>query len=159
MNKKIHTVPILVILVFISVYSAGCMGSAMVHSDPFPDGTTSIGAKDLPPMFNYQVPGQVQVDDGIPGIYSPGAILQPPADSPLYEPDIAVMVIRDTGNGRYEINGVVNSEGSWCRLRGSVPGPVDHVYIERMFPLLAGHGDYNSLTIIDDWRPDGNTRV
>ena len=157
MNKNVNGVPILVILVLIAVYSAGCIGSAVVQSSPFPDRAPGASEKDLPPLFNYPLSGQVQVDDGVPGIYIPGDIIQPPADSPLYDPDIAVVIIRDTGDGRYEIGGVVNSEGSWFRLPGSIPGMVDHLYIERMFSVRSGHVDYNSLTILDNWRPEGNT--
>jgi hypothetical protein len=160
MNKKIHGVPVLVVLVIISVYSAGCMGSsAMVHNDPFQDRTPGTFEKELPPLLNYPLPGQVQADDGVPGIYLSGDILQPPNGSPLYDPDIAVMVIRDTGDGRYEIGGIVNSGGTWYRLPGSIPGPVDHLYIERTFSVITGKGDYNSLAILDDWRPDGSNRA
>ncbi len=159
MNKKMYGVPILVILVFITVYSAGCMGSAMVPHDPFPDGRPGASEKDLPPLFNYQVPGGVQVDDGVPGIFHPGDILQPPKDSPLYDPDIAVIVIRDTGDGRYEVGGVVHSENSWYRLPDVVPGLVDHVYIERTFSFRSGHEDYYSLTVIKNWHPAGSSQV
>jgi hypothetical protein len=159
MNKKISGVPILAVLVLITVYTAGCMGSAIVHSDPFPDGTPGFGEKDLPPLFNYPLPGQVQADDGIPGIYFAGDIIQPAEDSPLYDPDIAVMVIRDSCEGRYEISGIVNSEGTWYRLQGSNPGLVDHVYIERMFSVRSGHMDYNSMAILSNWQPDSNTRA
>jgi len=159
MKKKMYGAPVLVILVLISVYSAGCLGSAMVQSNPFPDGTPGTGEKDLPPLFNYPLPGQVQADDGVPGIYSAGDILQPAKDSPLYDPDIAVMVIRDSGDGRYEISGIVNSEGTWYRLQGSNPGLVDHVYIERIFSMRSGHTDYNGMAIISNWQPDSNTRA
>jgi hypothetical protein len=158
MRKKIHGVPVLLVLVLITVYSAGCMGSAIVHSDPFPDGPPGAGEKDLPPLFNYPLQGQVQVDDRVPGIYHPGDIIQPRNDSPLYDPDIAAMVIRDTGDGRYEIGGVVNSEGTWYRLPGSNTGLVDHVYVERIFSGRIGHDDYNDLKILDNWRPDGNNQ-
>jgi len=159
MNKKIHGIPVLVFLVLITVYSAGCMGSAMVHSDPFPDRNPGTSEKELPPLFNYPIPSQFQPDDGVPGIFIPGDILQIPGDSPLHDQDIAVMVIRDNGDGRYEIGGVVKSGGTWYRLPGSVPGLVDHVYIERMFSVPAGHEDYNSLAILDNWRPDSNTQA
>ncbi|MEI7433791.1 MAG: hypothetical protein WCJ93_06015 [Methanomicrobiales archaeon] len=159
MKKKVHGAVVLVLLVLITVYTAGCMGSAMVQSDPFPDGTPGASEKDLPPLFNYPSPGQVQADDGVPGFYLPGDILQPPKDSPLYDPDIAVMVIRDTGDGRYEIGGIVNSGGTWYRPPGSVAGLVDHVYIERMFSVRSGHGDYNGMTTLSSWRPDGNIQA
>jgi|GEM_PF-2631739 len=159
MKKKMYGVPVLVILVLITVYSAGCLGSAMVQSNPFPDGTPGTGEKDLPPLFNYPLPGQVQADDGVPGIYSAGDILQPAKDSPLYDSDIAVMVIRDSGDGRYEIGGIVNSEGTWYRLQGSNPGLVDHVYIERIFSVRSGHMDYNGMAILSNWQPDSNTRA
>ena len=159
MNKKIRIVPVLTVLVLITVFSSGCMGSAMVHGDPFPDGKPGTSEKDLPPLFNYPLPGQGQVDDGVPGIYKPGDILQSAKESPLYDPDIAVIVIRDNGDGRYEIGGIVNSEGTWYRLPGSVPGLVDHLYIEYMFSVVTGHGDYDSLAILDDWRPDSNTKA
>ena len=138
MNKKIYGVPFLVVVVLLAVYSAGCLGSAMVHTDPLPDGTPGTGEKDLPPLLNYPLSVQVQADDGVPGIYLPGDILQPSKDSPLYDPDIAVIIIRDSGDGRYEISGIVSSEGTWYRIPGSVPGLVDHLYIERIFPVRAG---------------------
>jgi hypothetical protein len=158
-NKKIHGVPVLVLLVLVTVYSAGCMGSAVVHSDPFPDRTPGTGENDLPPLFNYPLPGQMQADDGVPGSYLPGDILQPPSDSPLYDPDIAVIVIRDTGDGRYEVGGVVNSGETWYRLPGSVPGLVDHQYIERTFSMRSGHEDYNGMVTLNSWKPDDNTQV
>jgi len=160
MNKKIYMVPVLAVLVLITVFSSGCMGSsAMVHSDPFPNGKPGAGEKDLPPLFNYPLPGQGPVDDGVPGIYKPGDILQPAKDSPLYDPDIAVIVIRDNVDGKYEIAGIVNSEGTWYRLPGSVPGRVDHLYIEQMFSVVSGHGDYGSMATLDDWRPDSTTKA
>jgi len=159
MNKKIHGVPVLVILVLITVYSAGCMGSAMVHSDPFPDGKPGGNENDLPPLFNYPLPGQIQADDGVPGIYSPGDILQLQKDSPLYDPDIAIMVIRDTGDGRYEICGIVNSEGTWYRLPGSNSGLVDHRYIEQMFSMRNDHADYSTMKTLDNWRPGSNSQA
>jgi len=157
LNKKMHGVPVLVVLVLITVYAAGCMGAAMVHSDPFPDGTPGSNENDLPPLFNYPSSGQVQADDGIPGIYLPGDILQLQKDSPLYDPDIAIIVIRDTGDGRYEISGIVNSEGTWYRLPGSNSGLVDHRYIEQMFSVQKGHGDYKEMTTLDNWRPGSNS--
>ncbi len=159
MDKKICGVIVLALLVLITVYSAGCIGSAMVQSGPFPDGTPGTGEKDLPPLFNYPLTGQVQADDGVPGIFIPGDILQPAKDSPLYNPDIAVMVIRDTEDGRYEIGGIVKSGGTWYRLPGSIAGLVDHVYIERMFSVRNGHEDYGGMTILNSWRPDGNTQA
>lgn len=148
-------VPFLAVLVLITVYSAGCMGSAMVQSYPFPDGTPGASEKDLPPLLNYQIPGPLQVDDGVPGIYIQGDILQPLENSSLYDPDIAIMVIRDTGDGRYEIGGAMNSEGRWYRLPGSVPGLVDHVSIERTFCVKRGHEDYNGLAVLNNWQPGG----
>jgi hypothetical protein len=158
-NKKMHGVPVLVVLVLITVYSAGCMGAAMVHSDPFPDGAPGSNENDLPPLFNYPSPGQVQADDGVPGIYSPGDILQVQKDSPLYDPDIAIIVIRDTGDGRYEISGIVNSEGTWYRLPGSNSGQVDHRYIEQMFSVRKGHGDYNGMNTLDNWRSGSSSQA
>jgi hypothetical protein len=157
MDKKIFGVPFLVIVVLITVCSAGCLGSAMVHSDPLPDGIPGTGEKDLPPLLNYPLSVQRQADDGVPGIYLPGDILQPSKDSPLYDPDIAVVVIRDNGDGRYEICGIVSSEGTWYRIPGSVPGLVDHLYVERMFPVRCGHEDYNGLKVLDKWQPHVNT--
>ncbi|MCU0630663.1 MAG: hypothetical protein MUF37_05895 [Methanoregulaceae archaeon] len=159
LNKKIVGVPVLVVLVFISVYSAGCMGSAMVHSDPFPDGAPGNNENDLPPLFNYPLPGQAFADDGIPGIYSPGDILQLQKESPVYDPDIGIMVIRDTGDGRYEICGIVNSEGTWFRLPGSNSGLVDHCYIERIFSVRNGHEDFSSLKTLDNWQPGSNSQA
>lgn len=157
-NKKTHGVLLLVFLVFIAVNAAGCMGSAMLHKDPFPDGIPGVGLKDLPPLCDYPLTGQVRVDDGLPGIYQPGDIIQPEKNSPLYEPDIGLMIIRDTGDGRYEIGGVVSSGGTWYRLPGSNPGLVDHVSIERAFGMKTGHGEYGNLATPDDWRPDGYTQ-
>ena len=157
MNKKIYGVPFLVVVVLLAVYSAGCVGSAMVHTDPLPDGTPGTGEKDLPPLLNYPLSMPVQVDDGVPGIYVPGDILQPSKDSPLYEPDLAVVIIRDSSDGRYEISGVVRSEGTWFRIPGSVPGLVDHLYIEQIFTVRPGHEDYNSMKILDMWQPDVST--
>jgi hypothetical protein len=157
MNKITFGVPFLVIVVLITVYSAGCLGSAMGHNDPLPDGTPGTGEKDLPPLLNYPLSVQRPADDGVPGIYLPGDILQPSKDSPLYDPDIAVVVIRDNGDGRYEICGIVSSEGTWYRIPGSVPGLVDHLYVERMFPVRSGHEDYTGLKVLDKWQPHVNT--
>jgi hypothetical protein len=159
-NEKLHGFLILAFLVFITVYSAGCMGSAIVHGDPFPDLTLKgNGEKELPPLFNYPASEPVLTDDGTPGIYQPGTILQPRKDSPLFNQDIGVIVINDTGNGRYEICVIVNSEGYWYRLPSSEPGKADHRSIEQIFPVVTGHEDYNRLPVTIDWRPDGNTKA
>jgi hypothetical protein len=146
---------IAVILLFLAcVGISGCIGSASGQWDKIQgDPGQGPGIKDFPPLFNYQVSEPGTGDDGIPGRYIPGDVIQPAGDSSLFDNDIALIVLRDTGKGTYEIGGLVWSGGTWYRIPDAVPGPVSHTDVERLFPKVIDNKDYHALPVLSGWRP------
>ena len=146
----IHLLITLTLIAVLLVFFSGCTGTSQVQPSVRSDLELSgNGEKDLPPMYNYPPVEEMYPDDHNPGIFHPGDILQTSPDSPLHEPDLGIIIIRDTGNGNYEVGGMVQSAGTWYRITGSEPGYVDHISIERSFPVVVGHGDYYSMPKIN----------
>lgn len=131
------------------VLVSGCIGSAFIPKDMTTgDPAGSQVSHRFSPMFNYPDSGPVTPDDGTPGQFASGDILQPSESSPVFDRDIAIVIIRDTGNGSYEIDGLARSGSTWGRLSGSVPGIVSHTDVERLFPDRVGHVDIATLPVL-----------
>ncbi len=137
-----------VILVFIGyVFVSGCLGSAFGHAD-----LTALDDKNVqvshmfPSMYNYPKDVPRLPGDNSSGKFLPGDILQPKESSTVFDPDFAVIIIRDTVDGYYEIDGVSRSGGTWSRISDSVAGNISHSEIERLFPDKIGHMDVATLS-------------
>ena len=139
-----------VILVFIAyVFAAGCLGSVIGHADLTPTDDKSVQVSHIfPPMYNYpkDVPG-IPGDDSA-GKFLPGDILQPKEGSPVFDPDLAIIITGDTGDGYYTIDGVSRSGSTWTRIPDSVAGTISHQEIEQLFPDRIGHIDGAALPAV-----------
>src|SRR5271157_4254117 len=129
------------------IFISGCISSALSHKDMIiPDQEQTPALHPFPPMYNYPKDSPVIPADDNPPKFVAGDILQPVESSPVFDPDVAVVVTRDNGNGSYEIDGLTRSDGTWSRISGSVPGIVSHSEVERLFPDKAGHTDITTLS-------------
>lgn len=136
----------LVLVLIGYVFVSGCISSATGHEDVSAMNQDNLSSSHLfPPMYNYPKDSPVTPQDNSPGKFVPGDILQPPEYSAVFDRDIAVIVIRDTGDGSYEIEGISRSDGSWNRIPDSVRGPISHREVERLFPDKVGHEDVAML--------------
>ncbi len=133
----------LIIIVAGCVFSTGCVSSALGGRD-MPDTFENGGQPSshaFPPMYSYPKDAPAAPVTGGPGKFLPGDILAPNRSSPVFDPDLAVIVVRDTGEGSYEIDGVARSDGKWERMADSVRGTISYAEIERLFPDKVGHVD------------------
>jgi hypothetical protein len=125
----------------------GCIGSAVPHPDLTPPDTSGdlCPAKEPAPLFNYPAGAAELPEDGLPGHYSAGDIIQPRADSPVYDPDTGFIVTGDSGRGEYLLSRVLRVKGTWYRTGDTPPGPVSHRDAETLLPHVAGYEHYESL--------------
>ena len=139
----------LIVVLICYIFISGCISSALSHKDMITPGQEESPAlHTFPPMYNYPKDGPATPADNNPAKFVSGDILQPVESSPVFDRDVAVVVIRDTGNGSYEIDGLIRSEGTWGRISGSVPGIISHSVVEQLFPDKAGHADVTTLPVI-----------
>lgn len=133
----------LIIVVAGCVVTTGCIGSAL-GGGTMPvtgDNGEQTPAHAFPPMFSYPKDTPSLPGTGGPGKFLPGDILAPDRSSPVFDPDLAVIIVRDTGDGSYEIDGIARSGGNWERMTGSVRGTISYSEVERLFPDKVGHMD------------------
>jgi hypothetical protein len=136
----------LIIVVAGCIFATGCVSSALGRGD-MPDAFdhgVQPSAHTFPPM--YSCPDDTppaQVNEGS-GKFLPGDILTPDQGSAVFDPDLAVIIVRDTGDGSYEIDGIDRSGGIWKRMTDSVRGTISYSEVERRFPHKIGHMDISS---------------
>jgi hypothetical protein len=108
------------------------------------DNGVQPSAHAFPPMYSYPDDAPQAHENRGPGKFLPGDILAPEKSSPVFDPDLAVIIVRDTGEGYYEIDGIAKSGGIWEPMTGSARGTVSYSEVERMFPDIVGHMDIAS---------------
>lgn len=137
----------LIIVIAACIFATGCLSSAIGRGGMPTEGDDIAQQQGdtFPPMYNYPKDNPTSQAGGNTGKFSPGDILAPDKGSSVYDPDLAVIVIRDTGEGSYEIDGVMRSSGTWVRLPDSVKGAISYSDVERLFPDKIGHMDIPSF--------------
>jgi hypothetical protein len=128
------------------IFATGCISSALGGGgmpDTLDNGVQPA-AHAFPPMYSYPKDTPSVPKNGGPGKFLPGDILAPDRSSPVFDPDLAVIIVRDTGDGSYEIDGMVRSGGKWERMADSVRGAISYSEVERLFPDRVGHVDISS---------------
>jgi hypothetical protein len=96
-------------------------------------------------MYNYPKDTQAMAADGNTGKFLPGDVIQPDKNTSVFDPDVAVVIVRDTGDGLYEVDSVSRSAGTWNRTPLTATGTVSYADVERLFPEKVGHLDSASL--------------
>ncbi|HTY15531.1 MAG TPA: hypothetical protein VMC42_07465 [Methanoregulaceae archaeon] len=133
----------LIIVVAGCVFATGCVSSAL-GGGGMPDACDNgvqPSAYAFPPMYSFPKDASSVPVSGGPGKFLPGDILAPEQSSPVFDPDLAVVIVRDTGDGSYEIDGIARSGGKWERMTDSVRGTISYSEVERLFPDKVGHVD------------------
>jgi hypothetical protein len=124
------------------VFVSGCLSSAIGRGDMTITGEEQAPAPHaFPPMYNYPKDTKAVPVAGISGKFSPGDIVQPDKNSSVFDPDVAVVIVRDNGDGSYEVDSVSGYAGTWNRTPSPATGTISYADVERFFPVKVGHVD------------------
>ena len=125
----------LIIVVAGCVFATGCLSSAAGRGDmPMASDDVPPPVHVFPPMYSYPNDMPSVPATGSSGKFLPGDILQPDQGSQIFDPDLAVIIVRDEGDGSYEIESIAKSDGTWGLMPGSVKGTIACSEVERLFP-------------------------
>jgi hypothetical protein len=129
------------------VFVSGCISSAISRGDMTITGEEPAPAPPtFPPMYNYPKNTQAMSAADISGKFSSGDIVQPDKDSSVFDPDLAVVIVRDNGDGSYEVDSISRNAGEWNRTPSLATGTISHDDLERLFPVKVGHMDSPSVS-------------
>jgi hypothetical protein len=131
------------VLVFTGVvFVSGCLSSAIGRGDMTITGEKQAPVPHtFPPMYNYPKDTQAVSAAGVSGKFSPGDIVQPDENSSVFDPDVAVVIVCDNGDGSYGADTVSRSAGTWNRTPSPATGTISYADVERLFPEKVGHMD------------------
>ena len=137
----------LIVIVAGCVFTTGCLSSAAGRGDmPMAGNDVPPPPHAFPPMYSYPKDMPSVPANGSSGKFLPGDILQPDKGSQIFDPDLAVIIVRNDGDGSYGIGGIAKSDGTWGLMPGSIRGTIACSEVERLFPEKVGHMDISSLS-------------